>query len=137
MLQHIIVGTILRHFIVIQIVVGQYSSRYKKLQDRTNIILLMPIGGIIWRPVLTAYGRHIDYLAYNLTITHPRWFKGEHTHGTIMPRLSSLHDKKNLSHGFAFTVPKRSYEKAKELKFLRRSYPQLQGIWLKPYTGCL
>lgn len=46
-----------------------------------------------------------------------------------MPRLSSLQDPKSLSHGFAFTVPQKSYVKASELKSLRRSYETLKGIW--------
>ena len=57
-----------------------------------------------------------------------RWFKGAHTHGTIMPRLSSL--TSGASDGFAFTVPQKSYTKALELKFLRRSYDRLKKMWL-------
>src|SRR5882762_7152198 len=44
-----------------------------------------------------------------LIIMFFRWFKGTDTHGTIMPRLSSLTN--GISNGFAFTVPQKSYSK--------------------------
>lgn len=58
-----------------------------------------------------------------------RWFKGLHTHGTIMPRLSSIANPNSTSHGFTFTVPEKSFVKGNEIKILRRSYNRLRVLW--------
>jgi len=76
------------------------------------------------------YVKQLNNNLYDFTIEYIRWFKGEHTHGTIMPRLSSLQNPNTISSGFPFTVPKKSYTKGMEMKFLRRSYQKLKDIWV-------
>ena len=130
MLQHIIVGITQHLYIMMLITVGPYLFRSRKPPGPMNTTLHMLIGVTIYRLVVTVYGmcnvseisKHSPYCL--------RWFKGEHTHGTIMPSLSTLQDANSASHGFAFTVPQRSYVKAQEHKSMRRSYEQLKTIWM-------
>ncbi|KAG1799172.1 hypothetical protein EV424DRAFT_1546056 [Suillus variegatus] len=57
------------------------------------------------------------------------WFHGSQTHGTVVPRLSSMSSNKNLSQGIAVTLPLASLQGARNQNQARDAYVPLAQRW--------
>ncbi|KAG1845816.1 hypothetical protein F4604DRAFT_1688588 [Suillus subluteus] len=57
------------------------------------------------------------------------WFQGGHTHGTVVPRLSSMLSNRNLSQGIGVTLPKTSFQAAQTQSSARDAFEALAQKW--------
>ncbi|KAG2045888.1 hypothetical protein BDR06DRAFT_1015217 [Suillus hirtellus] len=57
------------------------------------------------------------------------WFQGRHTHGTVVPRLSSMLSNRNLSQGIGVTLPLTSLQAAKTQNSARDAFEALVQKW--------
>ena len=58
-----------------------------------------------------------------------RWFKGEHLHGTVAPRASTLRHGQCISQGVGITVPQRTMDMASKYLQARWSWKALRDHW--------
>ena len=73
------------------------------------------------------------YIIIWVLICNIRWFNGQHVHGTIMPRESSMKAKygqRSMSYGLGMTVTKKNADKARERKIVRIQSQKRQEYWL-------
>jgi len=57
------------------------------------------------------------------------WFQGRHTHGTVVPRLSSMLSNRNLSQGIGVTLPRTSLQAARTQNLARAAFEALAQKW--------
>ncbi|KAG2362870.1 hypothetical protein BDR07DRAFT_1484229 [Suillus spraguei] len=57
------------------------------------------------------------------------WFQGDHTHGTVVPRLSTMLSNRNLSQGIGVTLPKSSLLAAEKQNLARGAFEALAQKW--------
>ncbi|KAG1817623.1 uncharacterized protein BJ212DRAFT_1299153 [Suillus subaureus] len=57
------------------------------------------------------------------------WFQGGHTHGTVVPQLSSMLSNRNLSQGIGVTLPKTSFQAAQTQSSAHDAFEALAQKW--------
>ena len=91
-----------------------FSHWGKLLETRDNCI---------WQVML------FSVIPWPYILISSRWFKGEHLHGTVAPRASTLHQGRYLSQGLGITIPHRTVEMARKHLQARWHWKPLCEHW--------
>lgn len=97
---------------------------------RTSSTFAFHTGESSWKPRKIAYGKWASLLApLTLIPIWTRWFQGDHLHGTVAPRASTLRKGECRSQGIAITGPRRSLDMARKYVQARWSWKHLCDHW--------